>query len=257
MKLNALADLTHAEYKALLGFRSSPRSSGSAPVFTGAGAGDAPTSWDWRQKGVVTAVKDQAQCGSCWAFSAVAAMEGAFNWKSNGTVPAACTSKCGPSKTPCCSFSEQELVDCVNGGKDNCNVGGEMHDGIMEIAKQMKGAIDTEKMYPYTSGGGTSTGVCKAKSGGVQTGITGYTQVTSGDEGALLTAAWKQPVISIGIDASQQSFQFYSDGVYDEPNCKNKADQLDHGVAIVGYGVSSAPAPGPSPSPGPPVPLTV
>lgn len=253
MKLNQLADLTQEEYRqTLLGFRPKARSASSAPQFSGAETGDAPASWDWRTKGVVTPVKNQAQCGSCWAFSAVAAMEGAFNLKSNGTVPAACSSyTCGPEKKPCCSFSEQELVDCVNDGKDTCNVGGEMHDGIMEIAKQMKGAIDTEDQYPYTSGGGTSKGKCNAKTGGVATGISGYTQVTQGDETALMKAAYSKPIISIGIDASQQSFQFYSSGVYVEPKCKNKAAELDHGVAIVGYGVFSGPAPGPSPGPGP------
>lgn len=252
-KLNQLGDLTLEEYRdTLLGLRPKRRSNDGVAQFSGAKTGDAPTSWDWRQRGVVTPVKNQAQCGSCWAFSAVAAMEGAFNLKSNGTVPAACAKyTCGPENKPCCSFSEQELVDCVNHGQDTCNVGGEMHDGIMEIAKQMKGMIDTEDQYPYTSAGGTSRGKCKSKSGGVATGITGYTQVTPGDETALMMAAWTKPIISIGIDASEQSFQFYSEGVYVEPNCKNKASELDHGVAIVGYGVFSGPAPGPSPGPGP------
>ena len=64
---------------------------------------------------------------SCWAFSAVAAMEGAFNQKNNGTVPSLCKTKCGKQKKACCSFSEQEIVDCTLDGKDNCNKGGEIH----------------------------------------------------------------------------------------------------------------------------------
>ena len=82
-------------------------------------------------------------------------------------------------------------------------------------------------------------------------GITGYANVTHGDEKALKQAAYEQAIISIGIDASQNSFQFYSSGVYDEPACHNTIDQLDHGVAIVGYGVDTNPSPGPGPSPGP------
>merc|ERR1711957_666549 len=94
-------------------------------------SGDAPDSWDWRPKGIVTDVKNQGQCGSCWAFSAVAAMEGAYNLKSNGTVPSDCKSYvCGPDKKPCCSFSEQELVDCVNDGAQNCNTGGNPSGGM-------------------------------------------------------------------------------------------------------------------------------
>merc|ERR1719287_128933 len=110
-----------------MGFASSQRSETADVAFTPRSA--SPDIWDWRPKGVVNDVKDQAQCGSCWAFSAVAAMEFAVNYKNAGTVPSQCQrNTCGPDKTPCCSFSEQELVDCVNKGKDTCKVGGEMSD---------------------------------------------------------------------------------------------------------------------------------
>ena len=91
--------------------------------------------------------------------------------------------------TKCCSFSEQELVDCTNDGKNTCNIGGLPSDGVVEIATDMKGIMDTEGQYPYSSGSGTSTGKCsaasKAKTGGVQTGVTGFTPVTTGDEAAM------------------------------------------------------------------------
>lgn len=252
LRLNKFGDTTNDEYRAMmLGFRSKQVDSGDKETSTTKRA--PPDSWDWRPKGVVNDVKDQSKCGSCWAFSAVAAMEFAVNYKSQGSVPSQCQgTTCGPNKTPCCSFSEQELVDCANGGKDTCERGGEMSDGVTEIVNQMKGSFDTESQYPYTSGGGTSRGVCHAKTGGVQTGISGFQRVTSGDENALQAAA-AQGVVSIGIDASQLSFQFYDGGVYDEPGCKSKKEDLDHGVAIVGYGVGSGPAPappGPTPTPG-------
>lgn len=214
-KLNQFADMTSEEYrknflgrKSVLG-RRVPRAGSLDHMNTT--IGDVPASVDLRDQGIVNDVKNQAQCGSCWAFSAVAAMEGAFNTASNGSVPALCTSKCGPNKTPCCSFSEQELVDCTNKGINNCDTGGEMHDGIMEIVNNQGGIIDTEAQYPYTSGGGSSPGVCHAKSTGVKSGITGYTQVEA-NENALQVAA-SQKVISIAIDASHGSFQFYSEGV--------------------------------------------
>jgi cathepsin L len=251
LKMNKFADMTAEEYqKTMLGYRrSAPRSremfSASAPLSS------APASWDWRPQGVVPHVKNQARCGSCWAFSAIAAMEGAFNIKNNGTMPSECSSTCGPSQTPCCEFSEQELIDCTDDGADTCDHGGDPREGILEISKHMKGKANTEDQYPYTSGGGKNTGKCQADSEGVQTGITGAVSVPEGDEGAL-KAASHQAVVSIGIDASKNSFQLYSHGVYLEPDCSS--DQLDHGVSIVGYGTMAGPAPGPSPTPPAPSP---
>lgn len=256
MKMSAVADLTMEEYRSQMLGLQRPAQLSSRSIFTRAGG--APDSWDWRPTGIVTPVKNQAQCGSCWSFSAVAAMEGAFNLKSNGTVPNDCKQfSCGPDKKPCCSFSEQELVDCVNGGAQTCNTGGNPSDGVDYIANSMQGKASTETEYPYTSGGGVSKGVClKAKqTDGVATGITGFSSITEGDEDALKEATYTKSIISIGIDASHQSFQMYGGGVYIEPACSST--QLDHGVSIVGYGTDgpspgpSPPGPGPSPSPGP------
>jgi len=254
--LNQFADLTNDEYRQQmlgLGMRGKHSPGRDAVSTFRGGVTTAPESFDWRPSGIVTPVKDQAQCGSCWAFSAVAAIEGAFNKKNNGSMPSGCSSSCNGNA--CCSFSEQELVDCTNSGEDTCKIGGEMHDGVMEIVKHHSSNMDTEAVYPYTSGGGKSSGVCRAKAkGAVPTGITGYANVTAGDEDALKAAVFEHATISIGIDASQMSFQFYSSGVYDEPRCHNKVEQLDHGVSIVGYGVQSGPSPsppGPGPGPGP------
>ena len=79
----------------------------------------------------------------------------------------------------------------------------------------------------------------------MQTGFTAYANVTHGDEAALAQAVVKQTVIAVAIDASQSNFQFYQAGVYDAPGCKSDSNDLDHGVAVVGYGSYSAPAPTP------------
>jgi len=235
--LNHLADLTNEEYRAQMlgGYKVRQQAQPSAVEMP---LDDAPDSWDWRSRGIVNDVKNQARCGSCWAFSAVAAMEGAYNLKNKGNVASECAGNtCGPEKSPCCSFSEQELVDCVRDGADKCNRGGNPADGVSEIAENRKGFFDTEKEYPYTSGGGQSLGVCHAKkSGAVQTGITGFKSNPQGDEASLKVAASKN-VMSIGIDASHQSFQLYHTGVYVEPACSST--RLDHGVAIVGYGTGA------------------
>lgn len=254
MGLNQFGAMSNDEYRrTVLGLAPPKQASAAVETFQSDDASP-PDSWDWREHGIVTPVKNQASCGSCWAFSAVAAMEAAFNKKNNGTLPSLCKSTCGPKDTACCSFSEQEIVDCTLNGVCNCDKGGEMHDGYLEIIHQKKGVINTEAQYPYTSGGGSSPGKCHSKDTGVATGFTAYANVTQGDEKALAQAVVKQTVISVAIDASQPTFQFYARGVYNAPGCKSAQKDLDHGVAVVGYGSYDGPAPGPGPGPGPPGP---
>lgn len=146
---------------------------------------------------------------SCWAFSAVAAIEGAYNLHNNGSVASACQgapdSRCnvgGNATVACCSFSEQQVADCTRGGKDTCNAGGEPHDGVLYVAHQPDHAMNTEAQYPYTSGNSGKLSACNPTSGAVPTGVTGYANVTHGDETALQAAAFHYPTISVGIDAS-------------------------------------------------------
>lgn len=98
MGVNSMADWTQHEYKKLLGFRSSPINS-TAEIFDHDGA-DLPASVDWRTKGAVTPVKNQASCGSCWAFSTTGSMEGRYQIAGNTLT----------------SFSEQQFVDCSKNG---------------------------------------------------------------------------------------------------------------------------------------------
>ncbi|RLN72539.1 hypothetical protein BBJ28_00023194 [Nothophytophthora sp. Chile5] len=218
--LNALADLTDGEYKQLLGYRASASpSAGAVETVTSPKDLDAlPDIWDWREHDAVTPVKNQGQCGSCWAFSAVAAMECAYAL-STGTLQ---------------SFSEQELVDCTQGGIDTCNHGGEMSEGYEEIIAHHGGKIDLEKDYEYTA---ESKGVCNAKDSSAVGHFTAYANVTSGDEDALKAAVATKGVQAVAIDASSFTFQLYRHGVYSWPLCGNSPDSLDHGVAAAGYGV--------------------
>eukprot|EP01137_Pigoraptor_chileana_P030804 Opistho-2@17782 len=211
LAMNQFGDLTNDEYRSI--FLGTFRKSTNATLHTIIGAN--PTSVDWRTKGYVTGVKDQGQCGSCWAFSTVASLEGQ-HFKKTGTLV---------------SLSEQNLVDCSTAqGNEGCN-GGLMDQGFDYIIKN-KG-IDTEASYPYKA----VDGKCAYNAANSGATVSSYKDIPSGDESSLTDAAANIGPISVAIDASQSSFQFYSSGVYDETGCSSS--QLDHGVAVVGYGTDA------------------
>jgi C1A family cysteine protease len=167
-----------------------------------------PKSIDWRSKGAVTAVKDQGQCGSCWAFSATGSMEGA--WQIAGK--------------PLVSISEQQLVDC-SGAQGNQGCNGGLMDYAFEYVIANKG-LTTETLYPYKA----VDGRCKSPLPKSSVTISSYTDVKVNDDTSLENAVAKGPV-SVAIEADQPAFQFYSGGVFDAA-C---GDELDHGVLAVGY----------------------
>merc|ERR1719379_1612012 len=170
---------------------------------------DIPDSIDWVQKGAVTPIKNQGQCGSCWAFSTTGSVEGAYQIATGKLL----------------SFSEQELVDCAGSyGNQGCN-GGLMDNGFKYI--EAKGDV-LESTYPYTAKTGTCT---TSKTTNPAVKVTGYTDVPQNNEAQLKAAVEKQPV-SVAIEADQSGFQFYKSGVF-SGTCGTK---LDHGVLVVGYG---------------------
>lgn len=171
-----------------------------------------PDSVDWRAQGYVSPIKDQGQCGSCWAFTAVDSMEGQHFKKTGKLV----------------SLSEQNLVDCsTKQGNQGCNGG--LPDQAFAYVKANKG-IDTETSYPYKA----TNQKCQFKAANIGATITGYIDIKSGDENAFTNAIALIGPISSAVDASQSSFQFYSNGIYSDPNCSST--QIDHGVTAVGYG---------------------
>ena len=169
-----------------------------------------PSSVDWRQSGAVTPVKNQGQCGSCWAFSTTGVLEGAWKIAKGSLV----------------SLSEQQLVDCdyTNYG---CN-GGWPVDALAWL--KGRGSY-TEASYPYTAVKGT----CKTATIGAYVGT--YAQLPKGSESSLQTATANVGPVSVCIDASGSSFQLYKSGVYDPTTCSST--NLDHAVLVVGYGNES------------------
>lgn len=208
--INQFTDLTNEEFKASRnGIKGHKRSPKAAVSFRYENFTDVPTSMDWRAMGAVTAIKDQGQCGSCWAFSAVAAVEGITQITTSMLI----------------SLSEQELIDCNTGGSSQGCEGGNMDDAFGFIVQN---GLTTEANYPYQG----SDGTCNTDmEGNNAASISSYEDVPTNNEQALMQAVANQP-ISVYIDASDPSFQSYSSGIY-TGDC---GTTLDHGVVVVGYG---------------------
>jgi C1A family cysteine protease len=204
---NKFSDWTDAEYKRLLGFKKGNKRMVKATQPTILDVSDIPDEIDWRKKGAVNAVKDQGQCGSCWAFSATCAIEGA-HFKQTGTL---------------LSLSEQQLVDC-DAQSDGCN------GGLQEYAMDYleKNQQETESDYPYKA----ADGKCQtdASEGKVLVAQIHDVKPESVDQ---LKAAIAQGPVSVTIEADKTVFQMYSGGIFDSTLC---GTDLDHAVTAVGYG---------------------
>ena len=169
-----------------------------------------PKSIDWRANGFVTDVKDQGQCGSCWAFSAVGAIEGQHANITKNLV----------------SLSEQNLVDCSY-GYNNSGCDGGWPDKAMLYVK--KYGIDTEKTYPYNATDET----CSFNKTNVGATVNDVVLLPSGNMTLLYNALGTVGPMSIAIDA-EYDFQFYSSGIYNSTMCNKYS--LNHAVLAIGYG---------------------
>jgi C1A family cysteine protease len=207
---NQFSDLSQEQYRVAAGLGYKPNSLSSLPhlgvhVHDGSELAD---SVDWTTKGAVTPVKDQGQCGSCWAFSTTGGLEGAWQIASGSLK----------------SLSEQQFVDCDKSGSAGCQ-GGDMATAFQWAENQ---ALASEDSYPYTARDGSckSSGFTTAIPQG---GVTGYKSV--GQSTADLKSALNLGPVSVAIEADQMAFQMYSGGVL-KSGC---GTNLDHGVLAVGY----------------------
>jgi len=169
---------------------------------------------DWRTEGAVTPVKNQGQCGSCWAFSTTGSLESA-HFRLTGEL---------------ISLSEQQLVDC-SGKFDNDGCNGGLMDNAFEYVKSV-GGLNTEDSYPYIG----KAQKCKFQKEKIGSTCSGYVDIPKGDEATLKEAVATQGAISVAIDVTEDKFMFYKSGVFVDSKCGNSEDELNHGVLVVGYG---------------------
>jgi len=164
-----------------------------------------PVNYNWADHGVVTGVYNQAQCGSCWAFSATETIESYLALAGHGLH----------------SLSMEQIVECDTTSY-GCNGGWTIH-AYQYV--QRAGGIDSYSEYPYTSGDGV-TGACRSNLNKHQAKVNSYRQL-NGENGIHAQASTAGPV-SVCVDAA--SWQFYHSGVLS--TC---GQQIDHCVQLTGY----------------------
>ena len=172
---------------------------------------EAPATWDWRAQGAVGPVKDQGQCGSCWAFSTVGNLEGLNYIKTKTMV----------------QFSEQQLVDCDKGQDQGCN-GGLMENAFNYI--KSAGGLEKSADYKYTAKDGT----CKFAKTKSAIQVTGFNFAASQDEEVIKSFLYSTGPLAIALNAD--TLQFYNGGIIEADATECDPQGINHGVTMVGYG---------------------
>ncbi|XP_012444595.1 thiol protease aleurain [Gossypium raimondii] len=175
-----------------------------------------PESKDWRESGIVSPVKNQGSCGSCWAFSTTGALEAAYHQAFGKGI----------------SLSEQQLVDCA-GAFNNFGCNGGLPSQAFEYIKY-NGGLDTEEAYPYTA----KDGQCTFSSENVGVQVIDAVNITLGSEDELKHAVAMVRPVSVAFEVVP-SFNFYKSGVYTSDKCGNTSSDVNHAVLAVGYGIEN------------------
>jgi len=207
-----MSDWTDEEYRSMLGFVLPEDHVDQETKFSGA---PNTTGFDWRTdaRNALTDVKDQGQCGSCWAFSATESVESAYILAGNAPVV----------------MAPQELVDCSRGILSNHGCKGGMYYNAWKWEKDHMAMKESD--YPYVSGTTKVHGDCAYDESKGVTEVSGYQQV-SADVDSIKAAVEKQP-LSIAVMADNDAFRNYSSGVITPDQCPGR---IDHAIQAVGWG---------------------
>jgi cathepsin L len=213
---NQFSDMTHEEFKAtMMGFKAPEglQAEQNVTKFEVNPSLQAPSSCDWRSYN--KKVKNQGQCGSCYSFAALGALEGMLSRKNGGRDY---------------DLSEQNIVDC-SGPQGNYGCNGGFMTATFKYIKQM-GGVNYNQNYPYEG----VVKQCRFNSNN-KVGLASYAEIPYGSEQALEQALATVGPVAIALDASPRSFMMYSRGIFNEPQCN--AQKLSHAVLAVGYGTEN------------------
>lgn len=212
--LNEFADLSSSEFRQRMNGARRPHNSseGRGGGFRRFRRSQLPDSVDWREKGIVSEVKDQGSCGSCWSFAATGALEGQQALASGRLV----------------SESEQNLVDCSTKRYGNYGCNGGWYTGAWDYVRD--DGINSEQEYPYKG----KQGQCRYDNTASVATCSSYVELPLNSEDDLQVATAEVGPIAVAIDASRPTYQFYKSGVYNNPFCSSS--EVDHAVLVVGYG---------------------
>jgi C1A family cysteine protease len=213
--LTKYADMTPEEFRSTLLGYNRPAERSDVGVLAPKDI-DVPQTLDWRTQNMVTPVKNQEQCGSCWAFSVTENIESMY---------------CMKNQIDCTTFpplAPQEIVDCdtVDQG---CN-GGDPPTAYQFVMSE--GGMEDESDYPYTAQDGT----CAFQANLVKVTISNWQYATTNSDETTMQsnlASWGP--LSICVDA--EPWQDYTGGVLMASDCSN---QLDHCVQLVGYDMTQS-----------------
>jgi len=216
--VNQFADMTNVEFRNMTRGRKEKMFEGEAqPYKLSAKANALPDRVDYRENNMVTPVKDQGGCGSCWAFSA------AQTFESHLAIQ---------TKTPIQKLSPQQIVSCAP-NPDQCGGTGGCEGSTQPLAFSYTktGGLTTEALYPYNG----QTGTCQTAKIKPVAYNGGYTVLPANDYNALMDAVANVGPVAISIAAGGSAFQFYGGGVLS--NCNDFV--MDHAVQLVGYGTDA------------------
>lgn len=207
--LNKFSDLTEEELHWYThGYVGVPQQNITKKIFKPTNSIQHSEAIDWRESGIVPDVKDQGNCGSCWAFAAIGTIETHYGLYKKKNV----------------SLSEQQLLDCAT---DNYGCSG----GWVEKAYAyiIKNGIHSDQDYPYK----TTQTACRYNPSKSIFKINDVAFIEEGNEEHLLKGVAEKGAISVAIDATG-NFAAYQSGIYYNSNCSTS--KLTHAVIIVGYG---------------------